>query len=1351
MRASRPPRPSGPPAVPSASQPRPRYVVGVGASAGGLEALRALFSELKPVRHLAFVIVQHLAPQHRSRMVELIGHATTLKVKELEDGERLHSGMIYVTPPNKDAVAAEEGVVRLLEPESRIGPKPSVDRFFRSLAEEYREAAIAIVLSGTGSDGSRGIREVKAAGGGTFSQSLESSKYDGMPRAAKQTGSVDRDLTPGEIAARLQKLDELADSAPETLPEALDEPGEDSDPMRAILDTLRRATRVDFSRYKPSTLRRRIERRVVANRCGSLQEYAQRLVESREESRLLFQDILISVTAFFRDPTSFTALGDHLVGRIKRKSADGQPLRIWVVGCATGEEAYSIAMLASESMERTRRSLNLQIFATDLDEEAMAIARKGVYPASSIAELDPSVRSRYFESVDGQSVRVKDFLRDWIVFARHDVALDPPFLKLDLISCRNVLIYFNTRLQEQVLRTFHYALDAAGILFLGKSETTGASESHFETADKNARLFVRSARRGDLPGPYSRTEVTREARLHTRDRESSATLDLFHGMVGAFAPDSVLVDESGRVRHIYGEASRFLILPPGATTVALARLLPDSMGMDLSAALARARKTMRLTRGSHRHETGGATVQLCIAPLAHDGRRDYLVCFQELVRETPRRAVLDRSLARLPDAQKVGRLQEELASLRDHLQSVIEEHETTNEELQALNEEMQSSNEELQSTNEELETTNEELQSANEELTTLNQEVNVKAQELQALNQRLQAIQAALFYPLIVVDRHLNLVEYNPAARFLFRLTEVDRGQGIGQVIKQPEMRPALKLAEESVARGRDGKLQFLANGHHYETRVQIIRGTRDEADGAVVMLVDNTELTQALQQSRLHQQRLDAILDNTPAIVTMKDTQGTYLYANRRFGEYFGVDSASVTGQTDEDLMPRDVAERLRGQDYDVVKSRRPMRFEDSLDIGGRELHWTSSKFALLDDRRKVQSVCTIALDITERVNFERQLMIFRQVISAATTGIVLFEEQGGRWIATYVSPAVASRLGMTPAQLEGQTAREVVSALLGGLENASVEGLLRSLQQMESSSVVLGGGNGGSEHWTEVRTASIDLGAGHGRYGALTLFDVTEQHRLRREIETQEEEFTRLSKLAALGEVAAGLSHELNTPLNVISAKTGLLERLAERERLDANRLRKACDDIERTVKGISDIISGLKALSGLGSSEWRANDMASLIREACRTCEFKLRRHGVKLDLDLPDGPVMAECVGVQIVQVLINLITNSIEAVAALSERWIRVSLACEAGQARILVTDSGTGIDPRVAEKIMTPFFTTRKDQRGTGLGLSLSRTIARRHGGDLRLVPGGRHTQFQFDLPLQAAADAAAARGASSA
>jgi two-component system CheB/CheR fusion protein len=1332
-----PKRKSAPPARP---EPAPRYVVGVGASAGGLEALRALFAGLKQARYMAFVVVQHLAPQHRSRMVELIGHATSLTVKEAVDSEPLRAGVVYVTPPNKDAVA-EDGTVRLLEPESRIGPKPSVDRFFRSLAEEYRDNAIAIVLSGTGTDGSRGIRDVKAAGGGTYIQSVASSKYDGMPRAARQTGTVDHELSPEDIAARLHKLDELAGHLPETATET-GTAGTGDDPFESILASLKREAKVDFTRYKPSTLRRRIERRVVATRCRNFQEYAQRLAGSREEARLLFQDILISVTAFFRDAQSFRTLGEHLLGRIKRKpDSDGQPLRIWVVGCATGEEAYSIAILAYEVMARAQRSLHLQIFATDLDEQAMATARKGIYPRTSLADVEPALHARYFETADDDAVRVKDFVRDCIVFARHDVTQDPPFLKLDMVTCRNVLIYFNTRLQDQVLRTFHYALDSTGILFLGKSETTSASEGHFETADKNARLFVRAARRGDLPHSYSRSEVTREARLQTSDRENTVSRDLFHSMIGAFAPDSVLVDEGGRVRHIYGEANRFLNLPRGATTVALGKLLPDSVGAELATALLRAGKTQRIAKGSYKHRIGGVrAVQIWVTPLAHEGRRDFLVSFQQVTPESQRVAELDREVSRLPDADKVRRLQQELASTKDHLQTVIEEHETANEELQALNEELQSSNEELQSTNEELETTNEELQSANEELTTLNQEVNVKAQELQALNQRLQAVQGALFYPLLVVDRHLKLIEFNPAAKFLFRLTEVDRSQPLGHVTAQPDMQPALQLIGECVDKGRDGKLQFHAMGRHYETRVQIYRGSREEVEGAVVMLVDNSDLTLALQQSRLHQQRLDAILDNTPAIVTMKDTQGTYLYANQRFSQFFGIDAQQVAGRTDEDILPAAVAERMRDQDYDVIKSRRPMRFEDCFALGGRSLHWTSSKFALLDERKKVQSVCTIALDITERVESENQLQLFRQVVSASNVGIVVLEERGEAFIATFVSGEFAANVGIDVATLLGRNETVVLDALLRHCDGATAEQIRASLREQRFATFTLHSRTGGTDNWTELKTAGMNLDTGRGRYVVLTLFDVTEQHRLKREVQAQEEEFSRLSRLAAMGEVAAGLSHELNTPLNVISAKANLLERLAGRGQLDVPQVRKTADDIERTVKSIAAIISGLKALSGLGSVERRGNDLVSLVEEASRTCEFKMKRAGVVLELDLPATPVVVECIGVQIVQILVNLLTNSIDAVSNLSDRWIRISLASLDDRAEITVTDSGQGIDAHVAEKIMTPFFTTKKDRRGTGLGLSLSRTIARRHGGDLRLVAGADNTRFQFDLPLQAGA-----------
>lgn len=1331
----------------------PRYIVGIGASAGGLEALRSLFSALKRAENISLVVVQHLAPQHRSRLVELIGHATRLPVKELRDGTSFESRTIYITPPNADVVV-ENGRLHLRNPASKIGPKPSVDLFLKSLADEEGERAIGIILSGTGSDGAQGIRAIKASGGMTFCQRLDSAKYDGMPRAAMQTGFVDFELTPEEIASQLSRLDECAARMPEPILAGSRLGVASDDPYHAVLSLLQRETKVDFTQYKQSTIRRRLERRIAATHCKTLAEYADYLRTRPDEARLLFQDILISVTSFFRDEAAFATLGDYLLGKVK-KNDPTQAIRAWIVGCATGEEAYSAAILILEAMERAKKQLPFQIFATDLDEQAMLVARKGVYPRTSLAELPERIKARYFDPIDDGHYRIRDFVRDTIVFARHDVTMDPPFLKLDVISCRNVLIYFNSKLQERIIRTFHYALDMGGILFLGKSESTSAAEGLFEQADKNARVFYRSARKGDLPRSYSRTELNREAVLLNKDRGEAAGLELFHSMVASYAPDSAILDQNGHVKHLYGEANRYLNLPKGEPTVALTRLVPDRMALEFTALLHRASKTNTLARGHHKYAFGTGEsqrkIQLSVAPLSHDNRREFLLSFDAIRSDaSPSRTASSRSVKSLPLVEQLRALNEELAATREHLQTITEEHETSNEELQALNEELQSANEELQSTNEELETTNEELQSTNEELTTLNQEINVKSTELQVLNQRLQAIQNAIFYPLLVVDNELRLMEYNPAARHLFRVADSDRNHSIKHLAQQYEILPALRLAEESIVQGRDARIQLKMTGRDFEVRIQLFRGIKGQVDGAVLSFVDISELMQALQQSRLHRERFEAILDHTPALVTVKDTQGCYLFANRRFSEVLGKPLSEILDKTDEEVFGTTQGELLRERDYEVIKTRKAMRFEDCVNFGEKSIFLLSSRFPLLDERRKAHSVCTISLDITDRILHEKQLELFRRVISESNMGLAILEGSREGLKVSFVSDRFAHRLAQSPSRLKGLDPHTTLERLLGNSRAISIAEILKKVETEGYASFTLNmaeeiGSRGpretgpaiGNERedWVELKASVMHFGEPASDYMVLMLFDINEQMRMRRMLQANQDEMARFSKLATLGELAAGISHEINTPLNVISAKAQLLERLADRDQLDPQKLRKTTSEIGQMVRNIAAVIQGLKSLSGNGADTVESADVVGVVREAAGICDLRLQRFGVKLFLELPERGPLIQCNPVQIMQIFINLLNNAMDAVSELADRWIRIEFKDTANQVEIFVIDSGKGIDASLAEKIMTPFFTTKGDKNGTGLGLSLSRTIARKHGGDLSLLQGTSHTCFKLNLP----------------
>jgi two-component system, chemotaxis family, CheB/CheR fusion protein len=1298
------------------------YVVGIGASAGGLEALRVLFGALASPLNMSFVVVQHLAPAHRSRLVELIGHATRIPVKEAENGVIPDAGVVYVTPPNKD-VFLEHGRIVLRAPHVQVGPKPSIDLFFESLADDAGGRAIGIILSGTGSDGAHGIRAIKAAGGITMAQSIASSKYDGMPKAATHTGAVDMELAPEEIAAELARIARLE---PPTRYHSELPP---KDPYQDIMAVLDRELGASFLHYKQSTILRRMERRILATRSESLKDYAAYLSQNPDEAKRLFQDMLISVTSFFRDPDSFKALNQHIVERLKAKP-DHSTFRCWVVGCATGEEAYSIAILLAESIEKLKKHVIVQIFATDLDEQALAIARRAIYPKTRFKDFPRTLREKYFTEYDDGGYQAKGSVREGIVFAKHNVTEDPPFLNLDLVSCRNVLIYFNASLQGKVFKTLHYALDLDGIAFLGRSEAAPLNDGCFELVDKQAKIYRRLHRKGEVPRPISRQDATREAALISNDRRNEAT-ELFHSVIAGVVPDSVLVDDEFRIKHVYGNAASYLSYPAGAATQHVHKLVPHEMGLELVGLLYCAQKTHRTAWGRKRELRAAnqlRVVQQMVIPINTSARTQYLVCFQTTITDLVKGKRSRRKNAHLPAQERIKKLEQELASAREHLQTVIEEQETSNEELQALNEE-------LQSANEELETTIEELQSTNEELTTLNQELNVRSSELQALNLRLQAIQGAIVYPLLVVNRNLQLSALNPAARHLFRLNDGDIGAHLKSVPSYLDLQDVVPVVDEALSKESEPRLQFAAKGRSFEVQIQLFRGPRGDVDGAVVSFVENTDIVNALEESRLHRERLSSILENTPAIVTMKDLGGVYVYANRRFCEVTGNDPAMTAGKTDEELFGADVGRAVREHDFEVIKHKQAQTFTETFRLGGAPHIWTSSKFPLLDGKQRVQWVCTIALDISERVMHERQLDLFRRALSASNSGIAILEAGRDGLKTTFVSPQLGATVGVDSRNLIGLALEELLTTLGVDSKPAQLRALADEIRQGPACNFTLAVANAnGKDNWIEVRSRTACLDDNGPERLIITVFDVTQRVHDQRTIAAQQDELSHFGRFSAVGEIAEGIAHEINTPLNVITTKTSLLRKLSEKQPIEAPNARKIADDIDQMAKNVSSIVLGLKAVVMRDRGEFEMADLCRLIRNAVKICEFRLQRSGVELRLDLPASETLVECYPVQIVQILINLINNSVDAIGNLGDRWIAIKLIEHERTVNLLITDSGPGIDVNLAEKIMTPFFTTKTEHNGTGIGLSLSRSIARRHGGDLVLDRENKNTSFSLQL-----------------
>lgn len=1312
------------------------FVVGIGSSAGGLEALRALFGALQDDVPMTFIVVQHLAPSHKSRLVEILAQSTSLSVQEVEDGLQPQKQVIYITPPNAD-VYFEDGRLRLMEPHLKIGPKPSVDYFFRSLADNFGAASIGIVLSGTGSDGAHGVRAIKAAGGFTISQKASTAKYDGMPKAAKHTGAVDLELSPEEIAKELSRFGQISHHLKNPKVSASGD-----DHFERIFAILERDKGACFANYKPSTVRRRVERRVIATRCASVEEYANYLRDNPGESHLLFQDILISVTAFFRDADAFRALEKYIEEKVKSKQ-NGDYFRCWSVGCATGEEPYSIAILVSEAMERQGKNLHVQIFATDLDEVALDVARRGCYSRGSFDKFPPHLRERYFIAFEEQ-LRIRASLRDQIIFSRHNVIEDPPFLNTDLVSCRNVLIYFNQNLQEKVFKTLCYSLGKGGILFLGRSEAVSGAATHlFQVQDKESRIYysIKERSHQHLPsGKVSGLDTANYIAKAREERAGEAGLALFHSMVTAFAPDSLVVDEEHKVKHVFGRANQYLCFPSGEATFDVSKLLVADLGLELSSLLYRAAKNQTLVEGKKHelhHDGELQLLRMSVAPLiGKDDAKQYLVSFHSASSGHSPDSENDRSsLTSLTPEEQLKELEKELYSVKEQLQSVLEEHQASNEELQSLNEELQSANEELQSSNEELETTNEELQSSNEELTTLNQELNVKSSELQILYNRHQAIQSAIAYPLLIVDDKSKVLDFNPSARHLLRVGEADIGAQLRSIPSPMDLTEVTNAVIKALRDQQNSRFQFQMKDRRFEVQVQIFLSDKNAIGGAVVSFIDNTEIAMALEEARIMKRRLSSIIDNTPAMVSMKDLSGVYIFANNRFCEVTGKRLDDVMGCTDDELFGKDVARKIREKDFEILKREEALQFEECYEIDGQTRIWTSSKFVLFNARNRPYSVCTISLDITGRAERERQLELFRQAIASANSGTVILEDQGDGIVVSFCSEPFATLLGYQASQFVGQDLTQLFQCLGMRNKGRSVEELATAIESgSETSFTCIASSASGQEFTFEIRSARIESQAHRHIHVILSVFDVTERLKDQQIILSQQEELSRYARFSALGEIAAGISHEINTPLNVITANTDILKRAVQLSKLTDERVLQSADDIERMAKGISNIVRGLKTVAGIDPGNVEQASMQRLIQDALKICQLRLQRSEIDLRLELPAKDILVCCYPIQIMQVVVNLVNNSLEAIADNQTPWIKIALEEQQDRVTMTVADSGEGIDASLTEKIMTPFFSTKRKQNGTGMGLSLSRAIARRHNGDLVLDPTAANTTFRFEI-----------------
>jgi len=903
---------------PQRSRRAPFPIVGVGASAGGLEAFTQLLKALPSRTGMAYVLVQHLDPTHESALTELLARVTEMPVRQVTDAMPVEPNRVYVIPPNVDMVISQ-GILRLTPRTETRGHHMPIDRFLRSLAEDKGSNAIGVILSGTASDGTLGLAAIKGEGGITFAQDEKSAKYDGMPESAIAAGCVDLVLPPDGIAEELARICEhpyVAHSPSSKIAELVP----DSDPhLKNILLSLRMANKIDFSDYKPATVKRRILRRMTLHKIDKVKEYVHFLQRHPAEVEALYEDILIHVTSFFRDPDAFEVLKTEVFPTILKHRSPEEPIRIWVPGCSTGEETYSHAISLLEFLGDRKASIPIQLFGTDLSQLGIEKARAGTYPESIAADVSSERLRRFFVKVEG-GYRIAKTIRDMCVFARQNLLQDPPFSRIDIISCRNVLIYFGPVLQKRVMPIFHYALKPRAFLILGRSEgVIGTASDLFELMDRKYKIYCRKSTPARLHLDFAASQYSLEAGNLATDKEASRksgggarlfelNKETDRIILAKYAPVAVVINEDMEVLQSRGHVGLYLELAPGRANLNVLKMAREGLLFDLQAAINKAKKEGAPVRKEN-VEVGGngelKGVNLEVIPLnaTSSKERHLLIMFEDAT--PPGRSVSAETMATQVRPGKGGKqernnrqtiqLKQELAATKRYLHSLVEDKDASNEELQAANEEILSSNEELQSTNEELQTAKEELESTNEELHTVNEELNIRNLELTQANNDLVNLLSSVNIAMVMLGGDLRIRRVTPQAEKLLGLIPTDIGRPITNIrpnIDVPDLEQMIVevintvTVQEREVRDREG--------HWYLLRILPYKTLENMIEGAVLTLVDINVLKNNLEEIRQsHDQlvrerrKLEEVLRQMPCGVMIAEApSGRLMLTNKQAEE---------------------------------------------------------------------------------------------------------------------------------------------------------------------------------------------------------------------------------------------------------------------------------------------------------------------------------------------------------------------------------------------------------------------------------------------------------------------------------
>ncbi|MGE3477216.1 MAG: chemotaxis protein CheB [Rhodospirillaceae bacterium] len=1058
------------------AHPAPCPVIGLGASAGGLEAFQIFLTNVAEDSGYAYVLVQHLDPNHESMLAELLGRRTAMPVRQVVDGMTVEPNCVYLIPPNQSLIM-EKARLRLADFSEPRGFRRPIDVFFRSLAVDQGPNAGCIVLSGTGGDGAEGLRAVKEAGGLTLVQEPESAKYDGMPKAAVATGLVDKILGIRDMPSALRDYFDRSQAGPSELPDG----GEFL--MKACKE-LRRRLGHDFSQYKRSTMLRRVQRRMQVLGISHADDYLKRLKDTEKEAELLFRDLLINVTCFFRDAEAFDVLRREVIPELLRGKGVADTVRIWTPGCSSGEEAYSIAILVSESLARMDVRPRVQIFATDIDEPMLQKARAAKYPHAAVRDVPVELLDRYFFAQDDDFVLVQS-IRDMVRVSNHNLIKDPPFSRVDMVVCRNLLIYLNPSLQQRLVPVFHYALRAGGWLFLGSAENIGGRTDLFDPADPAARVFKRKGgMRQSVHMPLLLDPSTgvpmpgNDSAPAHNDRADAMT----RAIMEYYAPPHVVVNSLNDVIRSSTRTGRFLELAEGTLSPRITDLAKRGLRSPIRSVLDTVRRTGKRTarRNIRIDETDEALlVNLSAHPLNKD---EVLLVFQEAA---PRiEHADDEGAPQGADEDNVKQLEDELDETRVKLRTTVEELETSNEELKSTNEEMMSMNEELQSTNEELATVNEELKN--------------KVDQLARVNSDLQNFIESTEIPTVFLDNKLRIRSFTPATRALFRFQEQDKGRPLSDLVS-PAGQPFEKWAREVLEKGEAVEHEFNVEGTNesYVVRVLPYRAVDESIDGIVIVFGDVTKIRQAQADlarnvglARQRSSEIETLYKTAPVGMALIDRNRRFLKINRHFADLNGQSMEDHIGRSLKD-MSFGLSEKLDGPMADVFqRGAEEVNLEASVPVANGRVHDFLVDVYPYEEEGRVTAVGLILKDVTELRHLEKEMrrlmdeLQHRVKNTLATVNSIINQTVGTKVDRAELAETLKSRIGALAATHDLLTAGDWTGASLKQILEAEI------LPFGESDRVVLQGPNIDlpPKHALALTLTLHELATNAAKYGALS-----------------------------------------------------------------------------------------------------------------------------------------------------------------------------------------------------------------------------------------------------------------------